>query len=227
MGWVNASVLAAALAAGAASTGFIRWSGLLAGALLAAILGARAGAIAIVALGALFFIGSLATRWRMSRSGGEAHEARGAAHALANAGPAALLVLCCDEPLAAAIALACLGGALADTLASELGLLAGEAPRLLLFGARVPPGTDGGMSWCGTAVSAAVAVMTSLAAQSAGLPRELAWLAAGGVFLAPLLDSVLGATVEARLPRAFGNHAVNGLATGMAGLLVLLYGMHG
>ena len=81
------------------------------------------------------------------------------------------------------------------------------------------------MSWSGTAVSATVAAVAFCAAEFAGFPRDLAWMTAAGVFLAPVVDSVLGATLEAHLPRAWSNHLVNGLATGVAGGLVLWAGV--
>ena len=104
-----------------------------------------------------------------------------------------------------------------DTWATELGVLSRPPPRLLTTGKVVEPGTSGGISLLGTLAALAGALVIGLAAAGFGaLERWLgggavavgdwAWVvpvaAAGGVGGA-LLDSLLGATVQAihRCPR--------------------------
>jgi len=227
MEWLSAGMLACTLAGAAAATGMLSLQGLVTGAVLAAVLAAKGGWPALAGLGALFFLGSLATRWRIRSQRSATHESRGVLHALANAGPAAALAWVASPNLAGPVALAALCGALADTLASELGLLAGGTPRMLLLGRRVPAGTDGGMSWCGTLVCAAVASLVWLALSLADVDPSMARAVGVGVFLTPFVDSVLGATVESHLPESMGNHMVNALATASGGAFVLWSGAAG
>lgn len=149
--------------------------------------------------------------------------------ALANTGVAAVGVLFLATPRAEVVGLAALGGALADTLSGEIGQRFGGTPRRLLLGPSVPRGADGGMTPLGTLAGAAVAaVAVALAALGTDLSAA-ALLAVGlGAFGVTLADSVLGATVEARLP-ARGNDVVNALATAVGALLALVLheGFHG
>ncbi len=138
---------------------------------------------------------------------------------------------------------ASLAAAAADTWATSVGALSPRAPRHLLSGARVPAGTSGGVTWIGTAGAAAGALLVSLPAALTGHSRLLpvgTIIGMGGM----LLDSALGATVQARFrcPRCAApsewprhrcgtrtrheggwrwltNDGVNAIATGTAALL--------
>ncbi|MEO0557771.1 MAG: DUF92 domain-containing protein [Bacteroidota bacterium] len=93
--------------------------------------------------------------------------------------------------------------AAADTWGTEIGTYFRRPTRLLAFGPRVPSGTSGGMSVPGTggaALGAMVVVASALLSGADGgiAPLELAALVAGGGLLAAVLDSALGATVQAR-----------------------------
>ena len=94
--------------------------------------------------------------------------------------------------------------AAADTWGTEIGTYFRRPTRLMAFGPRVPSGTSGGMSALGTLGAALGAVGVVAAAILAGGTShtfgllELAALVAGGGLLAAVLDSALGATVQAR-----------------------------
>ncbi|EJD00546.1 uncharacterized protein FOMMEDRAFT_22321 [Fomitiporia mediterranea MF3/22] len=99
----------------------------------------------------------------------------------------------------------CLG----DTLASELGILSKSPPILITTLARVPPGTNGGVSILGTAASASggaimgLTMAISLAMESSacrenviGLLVELTIVGAAAGLFGSLIDSLMGATIQ-------------------------------
>lgn len=90
----------------------------------------------------------------------------------------------------------------ADTWASELGVLSQSDPRLITTLRRVPPGTNGGVSVLGLAVSALGGAFIGALHYAGSLPSgtaQLQVITLGAVtgFLGSVLDSVLGATVQA------------------------------
>jgi uncharacterized protein (TIGR00297 family) len=133
--------------------------------------------------------------------------ARGARQVLANGGlfaACALMSWLTSDARWGVAAVGALAAAAADTWATEIGLLAGSAPRALLTGSRVPPGTSGGVSWSGSAGAVAGALLVaSLAALllpeifGDGARGGFAIIAAAGV-LGGLSDSILGATLQAQ-----------------------------
>lgn len=149
---------------------------------------------------------------------------RDLAQTLANAGIAGLIALWAGligpaNPVYAILALAYVGGmaaVTADTWATELGVLAAQLPRLVTTGRRVAPGTSGGVTAAGTLAALAgacfIGIVGALLRPTAPLlPGWSLWPPALGVISAPmwigvaaiaglggaLLDSVLGATVQA------------------------------
>jgi uncharacterized protein (TIGR00297 family) len=185
---------------------------------------AYAGGLPVVlAFVALVTLGVAATRAgrRVKEALGAAQEGRGrraARHVMANATPAALFLAAglADPDLfawTAAGACAALGGSLADTVSGELGMLSASEPRLLLFGRRVPRGTDGGMTAAGLAAGvAAAAVVGGAVALTSSLGF---WPAFAGSVAGSLCDSMLGATIERT--RALGNEGVNFWSSAAAG----------
>ena len=113
-----------------------------------------------------------------------------------------------------------LAAANADTWATEIGRFSPTSPRLITNGARVPAGTDGGMTLLGTAGGIAGAVF--MAGLGVVLPQGVApghphpgWfvtaVAIAGI-VGMLVDSLLGATVQGKA-RWMNNDAVNLAAT--------------
>lgn len=88
----------------------------------------------------------------------------------------------------------------ADTWATELGVLNPTSPRLITSWRRVEPGTSGAVSLVGTLAAAAGAALIGAAA-ALFTPDIPAWqviaLAAAAGLLGALVDSLLGATVQA------------------------------
>lgn len=97
------------------------------------------------------------------------------------------------------MALGALAAAAADTWATEVGLLAGGAPRSILGGARLEPGLSGGVTAAGSLGGAAGATAVALAAVGLGLSPVGTAVAVGtGGLIGGLGDSILGASVQAK-----------------------------
>jgi uncharacterized protein (TIGR00297 family) len=110
----------------------------------------------------------------------------------------------------------CMATAAADTASSEIGTVTGY-PRLITTFERVPPGTDGGVSWQGEVVTVVAVTVVGATAYVAGvLPASGAVTAGFAGLVGAHVDSFLGATVEGRY---LGNSGVN-LSACTAGALV-------
>ena len=160
-------------------------------------------------LAALLAVGTLCSR-------GSSRD-RGWVQVLCNGAVAALAALV-SWPLAVAGARA---AALSDTGSGELGRRRGGRPRLLLFGRAVDAGRDGGMSAVGTLLGLPAAAMVALAGSFDDL-RIAAVITVAG-FGGNVIDSVLGATVQARLGK-HGNDLVNLMATAAGAAIAVLLG---
>ncbi|MDQ6893298.1 MAG: DUF92 domain-containing protein [Acidobacteriota bacterium] len=160
-------------------------SGSAAGLVLGTMILAFGGWPAYALLWFFFLTGTAATRlgYRAKLARGVAQEEsgrRGARHAIANCGVAALVLLVAAgsrQPLPVAVFAAVAGSfaaALADTLGTEVGSLAGRPPVSLFSLAPVPSGTRGAVSWQGTAAGAAGALLVGALAWVIGiLPAAL------------------------------------------------------
>lgn len=156
----------------------------------------------------LFFVAGSAA----SRVGGQAkvarlgdvvskQGARDAVQVFANGGAftaAAILHLAHPSPLAMSLGAGALAAAAADTWATEFGALARTPPRSILDGRPVAPGMSGGMTALGTTASVAGAALLAGGALLAGWPGRVALGALAGGVAGALLDSLLGAALQAR-----------------------------
>lgn len=178
----------------------------------------RDGAVAATAVGALvfgagglpwaallltFFVsGSVMTRLRRRKQGMRSGGARDAFQVLANGGVAAVSALARLLFGASWVWDALVAGSLAamtaDTWATEVGIMTGARPRLLVGMRPVEPGTSGGVSGPGTLAGVAGAAVMAAAARAVLGPGAVAAGALRGAVVGLFLDSLLGATLQAR-----------------------------
>jgi uncharacterized protein (TIGR00297 family) len=111
---------------------------------------------------------------------------------------AALSFAVAPHPVWLALGAGALAAAAADTWATEIGTLAGGEPRALLTGAPVPPGTSGGVTFAGNLAAALGAVFIAGGAALLGWPRGMVFAIAVGGFAGAMLDSLIGAAIQAR-----------------------------
>ena len=224
--FLTALLVTGAFAALAYALGMISPSGALGGLLVGATIYASLGPRGFAVL-ALFVIGgSLLTRLgygRKARAGAAQEHGgrRSARNALANCAVAtlcAILAATGSEPFAVAF-VASLGAAFADTAESEIGQLFSRTPRLISTLQKVPPGTDGAVSFPGTLAGAVAAILTAVLGLTLGMLETpaSALLVAIAAFLGTLADSLIGALS----PRA-GNELTNVACTLVAALLALI-----
>ena len=91
-----------------------------------------------------------------------------------------------------------LAASAADTWATEIGTLYGGVPRSILTWRSVPAGTSGGVSAIGTLGALAGAVFVALVVAALGWNWVVARNVMIGGVAGALVDSILGATVQAR-----------------------------
>ncbi len=156
------------------------------------------------ALLALFFVSGSALTVLTERATGPRHVAGGhtsrtARQVVANGlWPAVGAVGIAFEPLLGwSILVGSLTAAQADTWATEIGYHAPRWPRLITSGLPVAPGTSGGVSPRGTLAGIGGAVAMGLLALVLGVPTFVAVSATIGGIAGMLVDSVLGATLQA------------------------------
>lgn len=220
----GAQAALALAAAGAVSAAAWRAGALTkSGALSATAVGALvlwAGGLAWAVLLLVFFVsGSALTRWRRRRrelASGSRSGGRDAYQVLANGGVAALAAamrLVTDAQGAAsattagpaagawvwdALVAGSLAAMMADTWATEVGLLSGARPVLLVGWRPVEPGRSGAVSAPGTLAGlAGAAVLAGLSLAARGSTALAAGALAGGM-TGLLADSLLGATLQGR-----------------------------
>lgn len=217
--WVIGGIVGAALAAGLFVARVVTVSGALAGGVLTCAFIGAGGWPVFSGFALLVLGGTIATRIARRRAGPskDGDRRRDAWQALANAGPAVLLLLAIEDGGRVA-ALAALGAAWSDTASSELGQWKGGRPRILLFGRAVERGVDGGMSVGGTLIGLLAAGVAGGFAAWLGDPTWLLPVIVGAI-AGNVVDSVLGASIEASLPRSAANHVVNALASAAGGLV--------
>ncbi len=202
---------------------FLDPSGAIAGGLLAASLVGLGGWAWAVPAFAFFVLSSLLSRIGRRRKAAAARQdekghVRDAGQVYANGGvgwaclllAAVLPASWAVEPLCYVAFLGAFAAATADTWATEIGTLVGGTPRSLRTGRPVPVGTSGAVSAAGTAgavlgagVIAAAAWPVAPAPLVPGVePVWIALAVVAGGFGGALVDSLLGATVQARYREA-------------------------
>jgi uncharacterized protein (TIGR00297 family) len=219
------SIVLAYILAGAAAylgyrAGALSGSGAVAGCIVGGtVFGFGGSAWAILLI--IFFVSSSAlsffkasdARKRAAAQTFEKGGRRDAAQVLANGGVGALIAfLSWLAPQSVYLALfaayaGTLAAATADTWATEVGVLSKRRPRLITTGRPVPPGTSGGVTWLGSTASfagalflglcAALVGVLTLAPLSATQPFVILLAASAGGVAGSLVDSLLGATVQA------------------------------
>ena len=142
---------------------------------------------------------------------------RNAWQVLANSavpGIAALLAAVGVLPCAGMAVAGAIAAVTADTWATEIGTALRAPARLVTTWRRVPPGQSGAVSVAGTAAGLAGAATIALiasylpaAAWGPALPAEFTPVLVGGL-VGLFADSLLGATVEGRIP-GINNETVN------------------
>jgi uncharacterized protein (TIGR00297 family) len=199
--WWVAALLGSGVALGAYWRRALTADGAVGAAVIGCIVCARGGAPAVGALLAFFGSSTALSRLGESRKqGAPLAQAKGTRRdvwqVLANGGVATLCIGLGQRRGGGGF-LGALAAAAADTWATELGLLARRQPRLITTLRRVEAGTSGGVTPEGLAASVAGAFLVGLTWSALdggrqGLPRAvLAGL--GG----SLVDSLLGATLQA------------------------------
>lgn len=154
---------------------------------------------------------------------------RGLGNVVGNGAAPALAALAATfmDPLAAKLAFAAAVATIAaDTLASEVGALAGRARLVTPPWPPRPAGSNGAVSWLGQASALAGAAAIGVAAAFLlDFPLILALVPAVAGFVGSQVDSFLGATLERDFfhpERPLSKQDVNFLASLMPALVVLL-----
>lgn len=197
-----AAVVSLAVSAGAWGAGALTRAGAAVATLIGTAILWGTGWPGGAVLGTFFVSGSLLGRLAQRRT--SVSDARGErrdpVQVLANGGAAAVFaLLSLRQPgLGIWVVTASLAAATADTWATALGAMSPKDPRDLLSRRRVPRGTSGGVSTLGSAGGIAGALL--VAAVGAAATRDPALLITGSLIggAGMLLDSLLGASVQAR-----------------------------
>jgi uncharacterized protein (TIGR00297 family) len=212
-------VLNALLAIGAYRFRSVTPGGAAAGVALGTLLFASGGALFWLLMGAFFISSTILSRFKREQKSAaaglqEKHEVRDAVQVLANGGAAlfwALLYLIFPGPQLLTGVVVSFAAANADTWAGEMGTLSSCPPVLITSGAQVSPGRSGGITLLGMAASAAGALFIALlffvlslllpafpSGNPVGSPVLYALLVTAGGFAGSLIDSLLGATLQAQ-----------------------------
>jgi uncharacterized protein (TIGR00297 family) len=209
---MTSALIAALIAASAAALRWLTPGGAVAAAAVGGAILEFGGIWWAAALAAFFLSGTLLTRVGRERKTQPEHAGGGrrAGQVLGTGAVAALVsVMWALEALPPALRallpaayLGALAAAAADTWATELGMLSRRPARLITTWVAVPAGTSGGVTLAGTIAGAAgAALVAAIGAQAR--PRLLLAATVAGV-AAMLIDSVLGATVQASFRRPDG-----------------------
>jgi uncharacterized protein (TIGR00297 family) len=155
-----------------------------------------------------YFASSVAlTRFRSmekeARSGGRVDKGgpRDTAQVIANGGVFAATALAYSldpQPAWQALAAGALAASAADTWATEIGMLSRAVPRSILGWSPVDPGTSGGVTTQGLLAGAAGAGFVAAVVSVVGWPALAALSALAGGVVGCVVDSIIGAALQAR-----------------------------
>ncbi|MBE0645975.1 MAG: DUF92 domain-containing protein [Bacteroidetes bacterium] len=199
--------LGLAIAAAAHAARMLQPSGAVATFLLATIIFGIGGWQWTLPIFVFFILSSLLSKWRKRQKAPfesmfEKSGNRDAGQVAANGAIVGALALIWhftgDERLYL-LSLVAVAVVTADTWGTEIGVLAHRQPRSVLSGRRVPPGTSGGISLTGSlgGVAGATIVTLPVLLFIPLSPRQFIAIVVFGA-LGSLIDSVLGATVQAQ-----------------------------
>lgn len=204
--WAVGLVLATVVALLARGAGALSTTGALAAMVAGTITLAAGWSWAIILIG-YFVSATLLSRFRAAdkerRTQGrvEKHGARDATQVLANGGAFVVMALgfwVRPHPLWMAFAAGALAASAADTWATELGVLARRRPRSILTWKPVDVGTSGGITMQGFAAGITGAMFIALVAWMVRWPTAATVSALVGGILGCALDSIVGASLQAR-----------------------------
>ena len=219
--WIPALISLIFAALGRAVRG-VTTTGGIAGAIVCFTLLVAAGLRGFVALLVVFILTWVSTRVgyarKQSQGTAERRAGRNASQVFANLGVslfcAILYPTVWRDPRLLIALCAALAEAAADTVSSEMGQAVGGVPRLITNWKPVPAGTDGALTFAGTAAGVGAAIAVSLTGIA---PWPFAPICAGAGILGMFADSLLGATLERR--GIMANNAVNFSSTAIAALI--------
>ncbi len=200
-------VLAAVIAAGAAAARSLSTTGALAAAVIgiAAVAAGWSWGVVLVVFFALTSALSAygaerkraLTRGMLAKGGAT----RDAVQVISNGGvfaAAGIIWLGTGDPLFLAAGGGAIAAAAADSWATEIGIALGGEPRSIISWTPMTRGTSGGVSFAGFAGAVAGAAAVAGTMLLVGWPRAVAVAALFAGLLGMLMDSVLGATLQAR-----------------------------
>ena len=199
-------VAAATVTAAAARIGLLTWSGAIAGTAIGSVAVAAgwSWAILLVAFFALTSALSAAGATRKSdlvREVTEKGSTRDAVRVFANGGAfaaAGIAWIATGSPLWLAAGAGAVAAAAADSWATEIGVAYGGEPRSIVSGQSLKRGMSGGVTIAGSLGGLAGAAVIAGTVLIIGWPRVVAVAAILAGVIGMIIDSILGATVQAR-----------------------------
>lgn len=176
-----------------------------------------------------FILGAGFTKFKYEKKKSEGvAESKGGVRGFINVFANGLVSLCAavlygisPEPMYIALFIGSVAAAMADTSASELGML-GKTPYLITSFKKVPKGTDGGVTLFGeVAATLAAFIVCIIAFMLGAIPPEMVLAGTAAGFVGTNVDSFIGATLERR--GIIGNAGTNITCTLAGGLFAMAF----
>lgn len=220
--YLTGFIIALALAIAAFIFRSLTLSGSISGFLIAYIIIIMRGTMWFIPLLTFFIIGMLATGYKKNfkRKNKLLQKIRGARNAIGNAGIALLMALIGNIYGF----IGSLSTAAADTISSELGVLSKTQPRMITNFKKVKTGTNGGITFLGTALGLIAAVAVSLTVLIITNSYRIALIGVISGVLGCIIDSYIGALVENKKIKGrkiIGNSGTNLIATFFGALIAI------